>query len=170
MRFSEFVELLKLIFRVMGEIGLPKLLHFTTLQKFMKRIGTDIFDAVLNKTRKLFDTDKRVILAHRMRKGPKHDSVDAKLLTRKTKKLKQMYNLDKGFDRKSVHEIIKEGTGTESQISVRNSKALTGEYRQLTMTEIGEAKYHRRSIVECVFPIEKRVFGMKTTPSQQDEE
>ena len=205
MRYREFIELLELIPKVMGELGLSKLPHFTTLQKFLKRVGTAMLDRLLCQTIKLFDiqnpwiagdgtghacshaslyyakklkkhkkrrrkhytknsiavdADKQVIVAHRVRKGPKHDSKDAAPILRKTKRLKPKgVSLDKAYDAEYIHKVIREELKAESQIPIRKNKALTGEYRQMMLTELDKKKYHRRSIVETVISVEKRVLG-----------
>ncbi len=205
MRYREFRDLLELVTEAVKVLGLAKLPHYTTLQKFLKRIGTATLDMLLGRTVKLFDiqhpwiagdgtghscshasmyyakklekqhkrkrkhytknsitidTDTQVILAHRVRKGPRHDAVDAAPMLRKTKSLKPRgCSLDKGYDSEPIHTVIRDELHAESQIPVRRNKALTGRYRQLMMTELDSDKYHRRSLVETVFSVEKRVFG-----------
>lgn len=190
---------------VMDRLGLSKPPHFTTIQKFLQRVGTALLDILLYQTIKLFDienpwlagdgtghacshaslyyakklkkqkkrrrkhytknsiavdTDKEVIVAQRTRKGPRHDSRDAAPMIRKTKKLKPKgFSLDKAYDAEYIHKVIREELNAESQIPLRKNKALTGEYRQLMLTELNKKKYHRRSIVETVISVEKRVFG-----------
>jgi hypothetical protein len=114
-------------------LGLKDVPHYTTLQKFFKRIKSEVMDEIMDLTVDLFDiknpwvvldgtghscdqaslyyTDKikkqskkwrksytknqiaidienQVILAHRVVKGPRHDSKDAIPLIRKIKKYK----------------------------------------------------------------------------------
>lgn len=205
MRYREFTDVLGLMPPAMKEIGLTKLPHFTTLQKFLVRICTPLLDMILKHSVGLFDiekpwlasdgtghacthaslyyarklkkhkkrrrkhytknsitidTDKQAIVSHRVRKGPKHDSVDAVPMIRRTKWLKPAgFSLDKGYDCEGIHKVMREELNAESQIPVRRGKAKTGRYRKLMENELEKNKYHRRSLVEMVISVEKRVFG-----------
>ena len=209
LKYREVIEVIDEMPRIKEILGLKKMPHFTTIQKFFQRIPTPLFERILNQTLKLFeisepwvamdgtghsssyastyyakklkkqkkrrrksysknsiavDTKTQAILAHRTRKGPRHDSIDAVPMIRKTKRYKPKgYSLDKGYDAECIHKVIREETNAEPHIPLRDGKALTGEYRQLMLTEFDEDKYHRRSIVETVISVEKRVFGDNNT-------
>ncbi|MDR2623055.1 MAG: transposase [Methanobrevibacter sp.] len=53
------------------------------------------------------DTTNQVILAHRVVKGPRHDSKDTIPLIRKIKKYKPIgFSLDKAYDSEKIHKVI----------------------------------------------------------------
>jgi len=55
------------------------------------------------------DTEKQVILAQRVARGPRHDSKDAIPTIRKTKKYKTSgFSLDKSLDSAKIHKVIRE--------------------------------------------------------------
>jgi hypothetical protein len=54
-RYRDFVEELELMPGVVEELDLEKVPHFTTLQKFLQRLGTAFFDVILSETVLLFD-------------------------------------------------------------------------------------------------------------------
>jgi hypothetical protein len=63
------------------------------------------------------DTQSQVILAHRVAKGPRHDSKDAIALIRKTRKYKPIgFSLDKAYDYEKIHETINEELNATSMI------------------------------------------------------
>jgi len=52
--YRDFVELIYLLNNIKEKLGLDKIPHFTTLQKFVTRIPSFLFNIVLSKTLKLF--------------------------------------------------------------------------------------------------------------------
>jgi len=54
-RYRDFVDELELMPGVVEELELKKVPHFTTLQKFLRRLGTTVFDRILSETVLLFD-------------------------------------------------------------------------------------------------------------------
>jgi hypothetical protein len=52
--YRDFVELICLMNNVKEKLGLDKIPHFTTLQKFVTRIPSSLFNIVLSRTLKLF--------------------------------------------------------------------------------------------------------------------
>ena len=209
LNYREVVEIVDEMPRVKKILGLKKIPHFTTIQKFFQRISTFLLERILNQTLKLFeicepwvaidgtghsssyasryyakklkkqkkrrrksysknsiavDIKTQAILAHKVRKGPKHDSIDAIPIIRKTKRYKPRgYSLDKGYDAEHIHKVIREEIKAESHIPLREGKVVRGKYRQLMLTEFDKDKYHQRSIVETVISVEKRVFGDNNT-------
>ena len=55
--YRDFIEELELMPRVVKILRLKKIPHFTTLQKFFKRISSFLLEKVLTQTVKLFDID-----------------------------------------------------------------------------------------------------------------
>lgn len=63
------------------------------------------------------DTRTKVILAHKVARGPRHDSKDAIPTIRKTRKYKPSgFSLDKVFDKEEIHKVIHEELGATSMI------------------------------------------------------
>lgn len=203
-------RLLTSIIQLMPEIQLilelKKIPHYTTLQKFFKRIKSNLIEKIMDFTVELFDinepwvaldgtghscdqaslyyTDKikkqnkkwrksytknqiaidiesQVILAHRIAKGPRHDSKDAIPLIRKVKKYKPVgFSLDKAYDSEKIHKVIHEELNASSMIPLKK-RAKTGKYRMAMGSLWSKPKYHRRSLVETVISVLKRVFGDK---------
>jgi hypothetical protein len=52
--YRDFVELIYLTSNIKDKLGLDKIPHFTTLQKFVSRIPSSLFNLVLSRTLKLF--------------------------------------------------------------------------------------------------------------------
>jgi len=169
-----FTSILKLMPTIRLILGLKSIPHFTTLQKFFKRLESRIIDEIMDFTVELFDinepwvaldgtghscdqaslyyTDKikkqnkkwrksftknqiaidtktQVILAHRVAKGPRHDSKDAVPLIRKVKKFNPRgFSLDKAYDIEKIHEAINEELGATNMIP-RKKGAKNGKYR-----------------------------------------
>jgi len=203
--YRDFIEELELMPRVVKILRLKKIPHFTTLQKFFKRISSFLLEKVLTQTVKLFDiddawiaidgtghsssyaslyyakklkkqkkrrrknytknqiavdTESQAIVAHRVAKGPRHDSRDAIPLIRKSYRTVKTsgYIMDKAYDKEGIHKVVMEEAKAESMIPLRK-RAKKGKYRLKMLEEFDEKKYHRRSLVETVFSVEKRVFG-----------
>lgn len=201
-----FTSTIQLIPEIQWILDLKNIPHYTTLQKFFKRIKSEVMDEIMDSTVELFDindpwvaldgtghscdqaslyfTDKikkqnkkwrksytknqiaidtksQVILAHRVAKGPRHDSKDAIPLLIKTKKYNPIgFSLDKAYDYEKVHEVIQEELNASSMIP-RKKGAKNGKYRMATESLFSKPKYHKRSIVETVISVIKRVFGDK---------
>ena len=201
-----FTSIIQLTPEIQWILGLKNVPHYTTLQKFFKRIKSQIIDEIKdsiveqfniedpwvaldgtghscdqaslyftdkikkqNKTwRKSYtknqiaiDTKTQVILAYSVAKGPRHDSKDAIALLRKVKKYNPIgFSLDKAYDYEKVHEVIHEELNASSMIP-RKKGAKNGKYRMAMESLFSKPKYHRRSIVETVISVIKRVFGDK---------
>jgi hypothetical protein len=107
------------------------------------------------------DTKSQVILAHRVSKGPRHDSKDTIALIRKTKKYKPVgFSLDRTYDSEKIHKTIHEELNASSLIPLKK-RAKKGKYRIGSKSIFTKPKYHRRSIVKTVISVIKRVFGDK---------
>jgi hypothetical protein len=69
------------------------------------------------------DTRTQVILAHKVARGPRHDSKDAIPTIRKLKKYKPSgFSLDKAFDKEEIHQVIHEELGATIMILRKESK------------------------------------------------
>ncbi len=109
------------------------------------------------------DTEKQVILAQRVVRGPRHDSKDAIPTIRKTKKYEpSSFSLDKSFDSEKIHKLIREELKAISIIPPKK-RLKKGEYRLSMLKNFDKPKYNQRSIVETVISVEKRVFGDSNT-------
>ena len=94
-------------------------------------------------------------MAYRVFKGPRHDAKDAIPLIRKTKKFKPGgYSTDETYDSGEIHRVIRDELKAESVIPLKN-RAKKGKYRLMMVEEFDENKYHRRSLVDTVFSVEK---------------
>lgn len=104
------------------------------------------------------DTDRQVIVAQRVAKGPRHDAKDAIPLIRKTRRVKPVgYSMDKAFDDEEIHRVVREETHAKCMIPLKKNREKTGKYRLSMLTEFNEKEYHRRSKSETVISVEKRV-------------
>jgi len=201
-----FTSTIKLMPELQSVLGLKNIPHYTTLQKFFKRIKSEIINEIMDSITALFnikdpwvaldgtghscdqasryytdkikkqskkwrksytknqiaiDTRSQVILAHRVAKGPRHDSKDAIALIRKTKKYKPIgFSLDKAYDSEEIHKVIHEELNASSLIPLKK-RAKKGKYRIGSRSIFIKPKYHQRSIVETVISVIKRVFGDK---------
>jgi hypothetical protein len=201
-----FTSIIQLMPEIRFILNLKDIPHYTALQKFFKRIKSQIIDEIIDQTSALFDiehpwvaldgtghscdqaslyytdkikkqnkkwrksftknqiaidTKKQVILAHRVAKGPRHDSKDAIALIRKTKKYKPVgFSLDKAYDSEDIHKVIHEELNASSLIPLKK-RARKGKYRIGAKSIFTKPKYHRRSLVETVISVIKRVFGDK---------
>ncbi|WP_084270829.1 transposase [Methanobrevibacter cuticularis] len=107
------------------------------------------------------DTTNQVILAHKIVKGPRHDSKDAIPLIRKTKKYNPIgFSLNKTYDSEEIHKVIHEELNASSLIPLKK-RAKKGKYRIGSISIFTKPKYHQRSIVETTISIIKRIFGDK---------
>ena len=106
------------------------------------------------------DTDRQVIVAQRVAKGPRHDARDAIPLIRKTRRVKPVgYSMDKAFDDEEIHRTVREEVHAKCMIPLKKNREKTGKYRLSMLTDFNEEEYHRRSLVETIISVEKRVLG-----------
>ncbi|MBM4242055.1 MAG: transposase [Euryarchaeota archaeon] len=107
------------------------------------------------------DTQTQVILAHKVARGPRHDSKDAIPTIRKTRKYKPSgFSLDKAFDKEEIHRVIHEELEATSMIPPKK-RVKNGKYRLSMQSLFSNPKYHLRSLVETVISVLKRVFDDK---------
>lgn len=107
------------------------------------------------------DTEIQVILAHKVARGPRHDSKDAIATIRKTSKYKPCgFSLDKAFDSEEIHKVIHGELDSSSMIPPKK-RVKNGKYRLSMQFLFSKPKYHRRSLVETVISVLKRIFGDK---------
>jgi len=129
-------------------------LYYTKLKKQSKKKRKHY-----TKNQIAVDTQKQVILAQRVAKGPRHDSKDAIPTIRKIKKYKPSgFSLDKSFDSEKIHEVIREELKAISIIPPKK-RVKKGKYRLNMLKNFDKHKYNYRNIVESVISVEKRVFG-----------
>jgi hypothetical protein len=69
--------------------------------------------------------------------------------------------VDKGYDSKEIHELIRDSLNSCPLIMVRNRKRkqISGYYRQQIAPSFDQEKHHQRNKVETVFSVLKRKFG-----------
>ncbi|NQU79028.1 transposase [Candidatus Woesearchaeota archaeon] len=187
-------------------LGIDRIPHFTTLQKFAQRQNIQNLEKVLLKFVELtpkkmknggfdatglrishasehyekrierpvkkkdflkanffFDLENLLILAVKMRKKKRNDIVDMKPLWNKIKHLdfKNVFG-DKAYDAEWFHELIF-GSGKKSKIHLKNEDVpihrTKGTFRKKMKRMLTNKKKGKRSLVECIISILKRVFG-----------
>lgn len=203
--YRRFEECLKM--SVVPEyLGLDRIPHFTTLQKFAqrqniqdleklllkfvelspkkmrnagfdgtglrishasehyeKRIGRPVKKKDFLKTSFFFDLTNLLILAVKMRKKKRNDVIDVKPLWNKIKHLdfKKIFG-DKAYDANWVHKLIFE-SGRKSMIHMKYEELpihrTGGIYRKKAKRLAKNKKKGKRSLVETIISILKRVFG-----------
>lgn len=203
--YRDFEEYLKTSI-IPDYLGLDRIPHFTTLQKFAqrqkiqklekmllefvklapkkmrntgfdatgfsmthaskhyeKRIGRPVQKKDFIKANFFFDLNNLLILAVKIRKKKRHDIIDIKPLWNKIKHLdfKKVFG-DKAYDANWFHKLIFE-SGRKSMIHIKQEDIpihrTRGVYRKMAKRLAKNKKKGKRSLVETIISIIKRVFG-----------
>jgi transposase len=103
------------------------------------------------------DTDKQLILTHKIRKGRHHDSKDFKFLV---KELKCKHVIaDKGYDSKELRKFCMFKLHAKPVIPYRRFSGKTKIRNQWKSIELDDKLYRRRPIVENIIFCVKRKYG-----------
>lgn len=132
-------------------------------EHYEKRINRSIKKKDWLKANCFFDLNNLLFLAVKFRKKVRNDNQDFISLWNKTEHLDFVKLFwDKAGDANWIHEIVFE-SGRKSMIHLRNEKLpihrTSGEYRKKAKRLGENKKKGKRSLVETVFSILKRVFG-----------
>lgn len=132
-------------------------------EHYEKRIGRPIKKKDFLKSNFFFDLDNRLILAIKMRKKKRHDMHDMMPLWNKIKNLlfNNFYG-DKAFDADWLHQLIFE-SGRKSMIHIKCEEnpiwKTSGTFRKQAKRLATNKQKGKRSLVETIISILKRVFG-----------
>jgi transposase len=127
---------------------------------YRKRLGLPTTVKKYLKASAIVDTDLQLVLAATFRKNQRHDIIDFKPLVKRVNEIKQILivTADKGYDSEEIRRFVIEEIGAECQIAIKGEIGKhAGFYRKRFV--LVEVKYHKRSLVETVFSVIKRVFG-----------
>lgn len=103
------------------------------------------------------DVDKQLILSHKIRMGPRHDTIDFKYLLKDIKM--DLVLADRGYDSKQNRLFVFNELNAIPNIPYRKTSGITkivGRNRTLPFIE---EKYPKRNIVETIFSVIKRKYG-----------
>lgn len=107
-------------------------------------------------------TVNQCILAVKARLGPRNDNIDFEWLAKQSASLaKPSYIVaDKGYDSEANHRLVKQ-LGSKPMIPIRKRKdgKTYGSCRKKMLRHFDESIYHRRSLVETVNSVMKRLMG-----------
>lgn len=131
---------------------------------YVLRIGKDYSRRKHIKSSVTVDTGNQVIISQKARLGPRNDCLDSGKLLINTGKLVRVKRVvaDKGYDSEENHRLVRELLNGIAIIPLRGQKPglkMRGRYRRKSVRVFDEKIYHRRSLVETVFSVIKRLFG-----------
>ena len=199
------IEQLELMSELREIIGLTRLPHFTTINKFFLRINKSVIYLVLVQTVYLFpnkstisaidatgyssnyasryyvhrmhdkqekrnyikaslsvSTINQCILAVKVRLGPRNDNIDFEWLARQSANLAKLTYIvaDKGYDSEANHRLARQ-LGSYPMIPIRRQEGYktNGSFRKKMLRHFNETIYHRRSLVETVNSVMKRLMS-----------
>lgn len=108
---------------------------------------------------------EQLICSLKIRRSPRHDTVDFKYVIGKSAMVKQlsMVVADRGYDSEANHEFVRERLGAVSIIPVKYKQVplerTYGRYRKLMKQRFHTELYHQRNKNETVLSVIKRMFG-----------
>ena len=109
------------------------------------------------------DTTLQVITGFTMSRHPVHDVHHAPYLLKQCHRSRksECYVMDKGYDSKALHRLIRDDLNAHSVIPIRerNRKRINGSYRRSISRGFDFTVYHRRNLVETIFSVLKRRSG-----------
>ena len=134
---------------------------------YCKRVGITVKKRPFMKTTFIVDIKNYIILLCRMRKGHRHDTIDAKPLI---KKLAQHYEpevfyADRGYDDNKIFEQVFEELGAyplilQRRLDVPKHKR-KGAYRKMTFDVFDYGEYLQRNKIETCNSMIKKRFSSK---------
>jgi len=108
------------------------------------------------------DTNTQCILSVKPRPGPRNDNIDFGFLVKESSRLVRIAWIvaDKGYDSERNHRLVWE-LGGRCMIPVRRREGgkTYGSFRKKSMRRFDKRIYHRRSVVESVNSVMKRLMG-----------
>ena len=108
------------------------------------------------------NTDNQCIIAAKPRLSPRNDNIDFPMLARQSASLANPAYIvaDKGYDSEANHVLADQlGSHAVIPLKVREGCRTGGRFRRRMIKEFNEQVYHRRSIVETVNSVMKRLMG-----------
>jgi len=129
---------------------------------YYRNINKQLFPGFIRKTKQhmklsiCIDTDKQLILTHKIRKKLRNDQIDFKNLL-KDLEVKHVV-ADKGYDSKSNRLFVVRKLNAVPNIPYRKRSGLTYIQGKKSIKFV-EKTYHQRSKVETVFSVIKRKYG-----------
>jgi len=132
---------------------------------YCKRIGLPFKRRPFMKCSVIVDIEDYIILAAKLRKKPRHDTIDGKKLARKLAKHydPDVFYADRGYDDNNLFKVVFEELGAYPLIFQKNQDVpkhkRRGEYRKQTFPVFDYGEYLQRNKVETTFSMLKRRFG-----------
>lgn len=134
---------------------------------YCKRIGLTFRKRPFMKTTFIVDIENYLILLCKMRKGHRHDTIDAKPLIKKLAKHYQpeIFYADRGYDDNKIFKLVFENLGAYPLILQKNlhvpKHRRQGIYRKWTFDEFDYGEYLQRNKIETCNSIIKKRFGSR---------
>lgn len=107
-------------------------------------------------------TVNQCILAARVRLGPRNDNIDFEWLARQSANFTKMRYVvaDKGYDSEANHRLIRQlGSCPVIPLRIHKGYKTNGSFRKKMLRHFNESIYHKRSLVETVNSVMKRLMG-----------
>lgn len=142
--------------------------HYTTVLKKSRKARRKIKKYL--KLTTFVDLDKQIIIAHKIRRSPRNDTIDfapavrkgKKVLDKKGKKVRSCDG-DKGYDSEENRRVVVEELEAEDRIKIRNKDVPVhrthGWYRKKFKRRCGRLRANYRSKDETIFSAIKKVEG-----------
>ena len=109
------------------------------------------------------DTEQQVITGFVSSKSRVHDVRHTVILLRECHKIRKSdcYIMDKGYDSKAIHRLIRDDLHPNSVIPIRyrNNEIIEGTYPQEMARQFNNMVYPRRQLVEYKFSVLKKEFS-----------
>ena len=134
---------------------------------YCKRVGIPIKKRPFMKTTFIVDIRNYIILLCRMRKGHRHDTIDAKPLIRKLAKhyKPEVFYADRGYDDNNIFGLVFEELGAYPLILQRRldipKHRRQGRYRKQTIDVFDYGEYLQRNKIETCNSMIKKRFSSK---------
>ena len=135
---------------------------------YCKRIGRPYKHRPFMKTTFVVDIDTYTILLCKMRKGHRHDTIDAKPIVKKLALhySPEVFYADRGYDDNNLFKLVFEKLKAYPLILQRNFSVpkhrRAGAYRKMTYDVFDYGEYLQRNKIETVNSMIKRRFGSRS--------
>lgn len=130
---------------------------------YYRKIDQDLFHNYHRKTKHymklsiVIDTRTQIILAHKMRYGPRNDNIDFKELLKELKV--DCVVADKGYSSKKNRRFVLNKLHAMPIIPYKKNESIYKLYGGRKILNFDDKIYHQRSKVETVFSVLKRKYG-----------